>query len=390
MDVIKNLYEAKTELSSLVERAAKGEEIVIAKKGEPMAKLVRYEFDEGPPRTRLRQGKDLDRRRLRRAAPRRHPGHARRADRAGCSQLGWVQPDTARSPFTVMPALDAGIHRAAAPWIAGSSPAMTALGRFRNKPLISYTFLKLSLTLAPPGPASRVTAAPPHPAFGVFSPCAISAPGAPPRRSPSTTSCSRASPATAGSMCRRTGRGCRRPTCARWRARICRARRPGHAAVRRRAHRGRRLRRASSRDGLRRLRPPAVAPLKQLDGQHLADGAVPRPDARLQGRGAAAAGPALRPCAAPARPARHHRRRHLGRHRLGRDRGVAATAPPSTSSSCIRNGRVSEVQRRQMTTVLARQRPQHRRRGHLRRLPGPGEGDVQRPRLPRRAATCRR
>ena len=29
-DVIKNLYEAKTELSSLVERAAKGEEIVIA------------------------------------------------------------------------------------------------------------------------------------------------------------------------------------------------------------------------------------------------------------------------------------------------------------------------------------------------------------------------
>lgn len=37
---IKNLYEAKTELSALVERAAKGEEIVIAKNGVAMAKLV--------------------------------------------------------------------------------------------------------------------------------------------------------------------------------------------------------------------------------------------------------------------------------------------------------------------------------------------------------------
>ena len=35
-----NLYEAKTHLSSLVERASKGEEIVIAKAGKPMARLV--------------------------------------------------------------------------------------------------------------------------------------------------------------------------------------------------------------------------------------------------------------------------------------------------------------------------------------------------------------
>ena len=35
-----NLYEAKTNLSSLVDRAAKGEEIVIAKAGKPMAKLT--------------------------------------------------------------------------------------------------------------------------------------------------------------------------------------------------------------------------------------------------------------------------------------------------------------------------------------------------------------
>ncbi len=42
-DIIRNLYEAKTHLSELVERAAKGEEIVIAKNGVPMAKLVPLE-----------------------------------------------------------------------------------------------------------------------------------------------------------------------------------------------------------------------------------------------------------------------------------------------------------------------------------------------------------
>jgi prevent-host-death family protein len=35
-----NLYEAKTQLSSLVERAANGEEIVIAKAGKPLARLM--------------------------------------------------------------------------------------------------------------------------------------------------------------------------------------------------------------------------------------------------------------------------------------------------------------------------------------------------------------
>ena len=35
-----NLYEAKTRLSELVDRAADGEEIVIAKAGTPMARLV--------------------------------------------------------------------------------------------------------------------------------------------------------------------------------------------------------------------------------------------------------------------------------------------------------------------------------------------------------------
>ena len=42
MDETVNLYQAKTHLSRLVERAARGEEIIIAKGGKPMAKLVPY------------------------------------------------------------------------------------------------------------------------------------------------------------------------------------------------------------------------------------------------------------------------------------------------------------------------------------------------------------
>ena len=53
-------------------------------------------------------------------------------------------------------------------------------------------------------------------------------------------------------------------------------------------------------------------------------------------------------------------------------------------------GRTSEVQRRQMTTVLSPNVAQPRRPGHLRRLPGPGEGDVHRRALPRRACAWRR
>jgi prevent-host-death family protein len=48
-----NLYEAKTQLSQLVEDAAKGEEIVIAKNGKPMVKLVVVTpTEEGKPKKR--------------------------------------------------------------------------------------------------------------------------------------------------------------------------------------------------------------------------------------------------------------------------------------------------------------------------------------------------
>ncbi len=37
-----NVYEAKTKLSELLQRAARGEEIVIARAGKPIAKLVAF------------------------------------------------------------------------------------------------------------------------------------------------------------------------------------------------------------------------------------------------------------------------------------------------------------------------------------------------------------
>ena len=45
---VSNLYEAKTNLSQLVERAASGEEIIIAKNGVPMARLVPLRTDPVP------------------------------------------------------------------------------------------------------------------------------------------------------------------------------------------------------------------------------------------------------------------------------------------------------------------------------------------------------
>jgi len=55
MTDIVNLYAAKPHLSELVERAAAGEEIVIAKAGKPKAKLVPYQ----PQRKKRRFGQNL-------------------------------------------------------------------------------------------------------------------------------------------------------------------------------------------------------------------------------------------------------------------------------------------------------------------------------------------
>lgn len=45
-----NIHQAKTQLSKLVEEAAQGEEIIIAKAGKPIARLVPLEKKECKPR----------------------------------------------------------------------------------------------------------------------------------------------------------------------------------------------------------------------------------------------------------------------------------------------------------------------------------------------------
>lgn len=45
-----NIHEAKTHLSRLVERAARGETVVIAKAGRPMVKLVAFSVETKKPK----------------------------------------------------------------------------------------------------------------------------------------------------------------------------------------------------------------------------------------------------------------------------------------------------------------------------------------------------
>jgi prevent-host-death family protein len=52
-----NIHEAKTHLSQLVEDAARGEEIVIAKAGKPVARLVGMDSIQTPRRPGLLKGK---------------------------------------------------------------------------------------------------------------------------------------------------------------------------------------------------------------------------------------------------------------------------------------------------------------------------------------------
>ena len=45
---ITNIHQAKTQLSKLIERVLQGEEIIIAKAGNPVAKLVPYQANKQP------------------------------------------------------------------------------------------------------------------------------------------------------------------------------------------------------------------------------------------------------------------------------------------------------------------------------------------------------
>jgi prevent-host-death family protein len=46
---VTNIHEAKTHLSRLLERVEAGEEIIIAKAGHPVARLVPYRLPKTPP-----------------------------------------------------------------------------------------------------------------------------------------------------------------------------------------------------------------------------------------------------------------------------------------------------------------------------------------------------
>lgn len=48
-----NMHEAKTRLSQLVARAAKGEAIIIAKAGKPVARVTAYDSPEAGQRKRI-------------------------------------------------------------------------------------------------------------------------------------------------------------------------------------------------------------------------------------------------------------------------------------------------------------------------------------------------
>jgi prevent-host-death family protein len=60
-----NIYDAKTRLSQLIDRVAAGEEIVIARSGRPVARLVPWrdasaQRQPGRLRRRVRIGRDFD------------------------------------------------------------------------------------------------------------------------------------------------------------------------------------------------------------------------------------------------------------------------------------------------------------------------------------------
>ena len=56
MEIV-NIHQAKTHLSRLLERAAKGEQIIIGKAGKPVAKLVSYRPSEKPRKPGIWKGR---------------------------------------------------------------------------------------------------------------------------------------------------------------------------------------------------------------------------------------------------------------------------------------------------------------------------------------------
>ena len=62
---IVNVYEAKTQLSKLIDRAAAGEDVIIGRNGKPVARLTRLQEERRPIRfgvlrSKLRIAPDFD------------------------------------------------------------------------------------------------------------------------------------------------------------------------------------------------------------------------------------------------------------------------------------------------------------------------------------------
>ena len=63
--VLRNISEAKAELSALIEKVRKGEEVILAKAGKPVAKIVPYRGPAAPRkpgsmRGEIRMAPDFD------------------------------------------------------------------------------------------------------------------------------------------------------------------------------------------------------------------------------------------------------------------------------------------------------------------------------------------
>ena len=54
---IVNIHEAKTQLSKLIEKTKKGEDVVIGKAGKPVAKLIAYKGESKPRNLGVWKGK---------------------------------------------------------------------------------------------------------------------------------------------------------------------------------------------------------------------------------------------------------------------------------------------------------------------------------------------
>ena len=52
-----NIHQAKTQLSKLIEQVALGREVIIAKAGKPVARLVAYKEEKKPRKLGLLKGK---------------------------------------------------------------------------------------------------------------------------------------------------------------------------------------------------------------------------------------------------------------------------------------------------------------------------------------------